>query len=480
MEFFLNLISPLENYDISNVLYNFLIALPASTLAGVIIFFGLLTFKKLQSKEYRLYISLSFVLIIAVTSSLYNIGVNSDTLVAVYSEWLHLIVRWLHIIFGVAWIGTSFYFNWLDSRLERDDPNFKHLDGYLWSVHSGGFYRIEKLKGPPETLPKVLHWFKWEAYATWISGFVLLILVYYFNASSMMLKNDGFQLTPTTAIIISLLLLIGSWFLYDFLCKKIEDDKQELLVLTGFVLFVLFSYFLTKIYGSRAAYIHVGAIIGTLMAANVFRVIIPAQKNLVSSAENKQKPNLQLSIDAKNRSIHNNYFTLPVLFIMISSHFPFTYGAVNNWLILVILSIAGILTRHYFNLRNKKQYKVWILPSAALIMFFLMIFSSLSIFDNDKKQISSSLELVNFNEVQNIIKYRCGTCHAKNPTFEGIEAAPKGVIYDTANDILKNIKLIKAQAVDSDIMPPGNLTGITNNEREKLRIWIEQGANINN
>ena len=480
MEFFLNLISPLEKYDISNVLYNFLIALPASTLAGVIIFFGLLTFKKLQSKEYRLYISLSFVLIIAVTSSLYNIGVNSDTLVAVYSEWLHLIVRWLHIIFGVAWIGTSFYFNWLDSRLERDDPNFKHLDGYLWSVHSGGFYRIEKLKGPPETLPKVLHWFKWEAYATWISGFVLLILVYYFNASSMMLKNDGFQLTPTTAIIISLLLLIGSWFLYDFLCKKIEDDKQELLVLTGFVLFVLFSYFLTKIYGSRAAYIHVGAIIGTLMAANVFRVIIPAQKNLVSSAENKQKPNLQLSIDAKNRSIHNNYFTLPVLFIMISSHFPFTYGAVNNWLILVILSIAGILTRHYFNLRNKKQYKVWILPSAALIMFFLMIFSSLSIFDNDKKQISSSLELVNFNEVQNIIKYRCGTCHAKNPTFEGIESAPKGVIYDTANDILKNIKLIKAQAVDSDIMPPGNLTGITNNEREKLRIWIEQGANINN
>ncbi len=480
MEFFLNLKPPLENYDILNVLYNFLIALPASTLAGVIIFFGLLIFKKLQSKEYRLYISLSFVLIIAVTSSLYNIGVNSDTLVVVYSEWLHLIVRWLHIIFGVAWIGTSFYFNWLDSRLERDDPNFKHLDGYLWSVHSGGFYRIEKLKGPPETLPKVLHWFKWEAYATWISGFVLLILVYYFNASSMMLKNDGFQLTPTTAIIISLLLLIGSWFLYDFLCKKIEDDKQQLLVLTGFVLFVLFSYFLTKIYGSRAAYIHVGAIIGTLMAANVFRVIIPAQKNLVSSAENKQKPNLQLSIDAKNRSIHNNYFTLPVLFIMISSHFPFTYGAVNNWLILVILSIAGILTRHYFNLRNKKQYKVWILPSAALIMFFLMIFSSLSIFDNDKKQISSSLELVNFNEVQNIIKYRCGTCHAKNPTFEGIESAPKGVIYDTANDILKNIKLIKAQAVDSDIMPPGNLTGITNNEREKLRIWIEQGANINN
>ena len=480
MNFFLELIAPLENYDFSNFLHNLVLALPASVLAGVIIFFLLLAFKKLQSREYRLYICIAFILVIAVTSSLYNIGVKTGTLFAVYTEWLHLIVRWTHIIFGVAWIGTSFYFNWLDSRLERDDPDFKHLDGYLWSVHSGGFYRIEKLKGPPEKLPKVLHWFKWEAYATWISGFVLLIIVYYFNASSMMLKNDGFTLTPGIAILISISLLIGSWFIYDFICKNIEENKQELLVTIGFILFVFLSYFLTKIYGSRAAYIHVGAIIGTIMAANVFRVIIPAQKNLVSSAETKQKPNLQLSIDAKNRSIHNNYFTLPVLFIMISSHFSFTYGAVNNWLILVVLSLAGILTRHYFNLRNKKQYKVWILPSAALIMFFLMIFSSLSIFDNDKKQISASLELVSFNEVQNIIKYRCGTCHAKNPTFEGIEVAPKGVIYDSANDIIKNLKLIQAQAIDAEIMPPNNLTGITNQEREKLRIWIEQGANINN
>ncbi|MDC1296601.1 urate hydroxylase PuuD [Alphaproteobacteria bacterium] len=480
MDFILKLIAPLENYDFSNFLHNFVLAIPASVLAGIIIFFLLLAFKKLQSKEYRLYISLSFILIIAVTSSLHNIGVKTDTLFAVYTEWLHLIVRWAHIIFGVAWIGTSFYFNWLDSRLERDDPDFKHLDGYLWSVHSGGFYRIEKLKGPPESLPKVLHWFKWEAYATWISGFVLMILVYYFNTSSMMLKSDGYNLTPSLAIALSLSLLFGSWFLYDFICKNIDENKQELLVIIGFVIFVLFSYFLTEIYGSRAAYIHVGAIIGTIMAANVFRVIIPAQKNLVTSAENKQKPNLQLSIDAKNRSIHNNYFTLPVLFIMISSHFSFTYGAVNNWLILVILSLAGILTRHYFNLRNKKKYKVWILPSAALMMFFLMVFSSLSIFDNDKKQVSSSLELVSFNEVQNIIKYRCGTCHAKNPTFEGIEVAPKGVIYDTTNDIIKNLKLIQAQAIDSEIMPPNNLTGITNQERQKLRIWIEQGANINN
>ena len=480
MDFFLKLIAHLENYDFSNFLHNFFLALPASVLAGVIIFFLLLAFKKLQSKEYRLYISIALILMIAVTSSLYNIGVKTDTLFAIYTEWLHLIVRWAHIIFGVAWIGTSFYFNWLDSRLERDDPNFKHLDGYLWSVHSGGFYRIEKLKGPPNKLPKVLHWFKWEAYATWISGFVLLVLVYYLNASSMMLGSGSIQLSPLASIVISILLLLGSWFLYDFICKNSSKGSLQTLVIIGFSIFVIMSYLLTHIYGSRAAYIHVGAIIGTLMAANVFRVIIPAQKNLVHAAEYNQKPDLNLSLEAKNRSIHNNYFTLPVLFIMISSHFSFTYGAENNWLILVVLSLAGILTRHYFNLRNKKQYKVWILPSAALIMFFLMIFSSLSIFDNDKKQISASLELVSFNEVQNIIKYRCGTCHAKNPTFEGIEVAPKGVIYDTPNDIIKNVKLIQAQAIDSEIMPPNNLTGITNQEREKLRIWIEQGANINN
>ena len=480
MELFLKIVSPIESYDFQTFSHNLLLTLPASSLIGLILFFVLGAFVGFKSKEQRIYIVGATTIVISFTAAFYNLGVPLETLISVYSEWLHLIVRWVHIIVGVAWIGTSFYFNWLDSRLERDDPDFKHLDGYLWSVHSGGFYRIEKLKGPPKKLPKVLHWFKWEAYATWISGFVLLILVYYLNASSMMLGGSGIELTPLQAIIISIVLLIGSWILYDYLCKNVLKNNEQILIGVGFLLFVILSYFLTQIYGSRAAYIHVGAIIGTIMAANVFRVIIPAQKNLVTSAENNVTPNLNLSIEAKNRSIHNNYFTLPVLFIMISSHFSFTYGAVNNWLILAFISIAGILTRHYFNLRNKKQYKFWILPFAGLIMFFLMTLSSLSIFEKKDVDASISLELVSFNEVQNIIKYRCGTCHAKNPTYEGIEAAPKGVVYDTAQDIINNLKLIKAQAIDAEIMPPNNLTGITKNEREMLRVWIEQGANTNN
>ncbi|MDC6447844.1 urate hydroxylase PuuD [Alphaproteobacteria bacterium] len=480
MELFLKFVAPIQSYDFGNFIHNLFLSLPASILVGIILFFILGSIPKLKSKEYRFYIVFVSTIILSFTIALYNLGISFETLLAIYSEWLHLIVRWVHIIVGVAWIGTSFYFNWLDSRLERDDPNFKHLDGYLWSVHSGGFYRIEKLKGPPKKLPEVLHWFKWEAYATWISGFVLLVLVYYLNASSMMLGNGSIQLSPLASIVISILLLLGSWFLYDFICKSSSENSQQTLVVIGFLIFVIMSYLLTHIYGSRAAYIHVGAIIGTLMAANVFRVIIPAQKNLVHSAEYNQKPDLSLSLEAKNRSIHNNYFTLPVLFIMISSHFSFTYGASYNWLILIIISIAGILTRHYFNLRNKKQYKVWILPSAALIMFLLMIVSSLSILEKKEPIMSSSVQLVKFNEVQNIIKYRCGTCHAKNPTYEGMEVAPKGVIYDTADDIIKNLKLIKAQALDAEIMPPNNITGITNSERNLLRIWIQQGANINN
>ena len=480
MKNFIQLISINTTFDLNSFSHSLILAIPSSFLIGVILYFVLSSINSLQSKSYRLWISGAFVFILSISIAFYNLGVPLETLFVIYSDWLHLIVRWIHIIVGVAWIGTSFYFNWLDSRLVRDDPLHKDIDGYLWSVHSGGFYRIEKLKGPPEKLPKVLHWFKWEAYTTWISGFALMVIVYYLNASSMMLNNSGYINNSYQAIFISLIFIFFSWFIYDFLCKNFKSEEQSLFVITGFLITFFFSYILSQIFGSRAAYIHVGAIIGTIMAANVFKIIIPAQKNLVLAAENKTDPDLNLSIEAKNRSIHNNYFTLPVLFIMISSHFSFTYGNNYNWIMLAIISIAGALTRHYFNLRNREQYKVWILPTAAMLMFLLMIISSLPILKkkNDIQLVSN--EVITFTEVNNIIKYRCGVCHAKNPTFEGIETAPKGVIYDTAKDIIKNIKKIKEQAIDSNVMPPNNLTGITQIEREKIRLWIEQGTNINN
>ena len=480
MQNIINLISPNSNFDLMGFNHNLILAAPSCILVGFIFFYILGSINSLKSKIYRIWISGSFTFMLSFTIAFYNLGVPLETLLTVYSDWLHLIIRWIHIIVGVAWIGTSFYFNWLDSSLVRDDPLHQDIDGYLWSVHSGGFYRIEKLKGPPKELPKVLHWFKWEAYSTWISGIALMIIVYYLNANSMMLNDRGIVSTPFQAIFLSLIFIFLSWFIYDFLCNNFQKNNQQIFVLIGFSITVFLSYLLSQIYGSRAAYIHVGAIIGTLMAANVFRVIIPAQKNLVLAAKNNINPNLNLSMEAKNRSIHNNYFTLPVLFIMISSHFSFTYGNNFNWIILTIISLAGALTRHYFNLRNKQQYKVWILPSAAMIMFVLMILTSLSVLEKKEKVVFSINESLKFAEINNIIKYRCGVCHSKNPTFEGIESAPKGVVYDTPNDILKNINKIKAQAIDSNIMPPNNLTGITFTEREKLRLWIEQGSNINN
>ena len=392
-------------------------------------------------------------------------------------DWLDLVVRWIHIIVGIAWIGTSFYFNWLDNRLDREVDNEK-IDGELWSVHSGGFYHINKLKGPPTKFPKELHWFKWEAYSTWISGFALLIIIYYLNAESMMIDKQINEINIFTSIIISITFLIGSWLVYDYLCKSSLINNKILFLILCFSLATIASYSLTKIYGSRAAYIHVGACIGTIMAANVFYVIIPSQKNMVNAALANEKPDLNKGLAAKTRSIHNNYLTLPVLFIMISSHFSFTYGHKYNWLILTIISVIGASVRHYFNLRNQKKYNVWILPTAAFGLICLMLYVSIPKINT--KIDKDNLEIVNFNEANNIIQYRCGVCHAQNPTFEGFDDAPKGVIFDNPEDIINNLSTIKVQAIDSDIMPPGNMTGMTEAERNKLKIWIESGANINN
>ena len=393
-------------------------------------------------------------------------------------DWLNLIVRWIHVIVGIAWIGTSFYFNWLDSRLDREIDK-ENIEGELWSVHSGGFYNIHKLKEPPKKFPKELHWFKWEAYTTWISGFVLLIIVYYLNAEGLMIDKNINDITPLTAIIISIIFLITSWFVYDLLCKSKLINQTALFTTICFIISVIVCYFLTKIYGSRAAYIHVGAGLGTIMALNVFRVIIPSQKNMVNAALSNQKPDLTMGISAKTRSIHNNYMTLPVLFIMISAHYPFTYGHKYNWLILALISIIGALVRHYFNLRNQKQYKPWILPVAAIGMLLLIFYTALPKIISNQDNIISSSEQISFVEINNIIKYRCGVCHAKNPTFDGIESPPKGIVYDSPQDILKNLSLIQAQAIDSDAMPPGNMTGITQQEREKILLWIQQGTSIN-
>lgn len=293
------------------------------------------------------------------------------------AEWLNLLVRWIHFIVGVAWIGASFYFNWLENHLNRNRPLEKGIDGNLWAVHGGGFYHLKKFENGPDKLPEVLHWFKWEAYMTWVSGFTLLCIVYYYNAQAMMIDSTK-SITPISAVILGIGSLVVSWVLYDQLCKSALKQKPIVLGLVIFLFLALLAFFLSQVLSSRAAYIHVGAAIGTMMAANVFFVIIPAQKELVKALSENRIPDAIYGANGLLRSRHNNYLTLPVLFIMISNHFPSTYGNHYNWLVLIAVSIVGVLARHYYNIRHVGGFlggakAIWMLPTALFGFIMIML-----------------------------------------------------------------------------------------------------------
>ena len=266
------------------------------------------------------------------------------------AEWLNLLVRWIHFIVGVAWIGASFYFNWLENHLDRKSPQKEGIAGDLWAVHGGGFYHLEKFKNGPDKLPEVLHWFKWEAYMTWVSGLTLMCIVYYYNAQAMMLDPSKSSISPMMAVLIGIASLVVSWVVYDLLCKSSLKEKPLILGVVIFIYLALLAFLLTQFLSARAAYIHVGAAIGTIMAANVFFVIIPGQKELVKALSENRIPDPNYGASGLLRSRHNNYLTLPVLFMMISSHFPSTYGNSYSWLVLIAISLVGVLARHYYNI----------------------------------------------------------------------------------------------------------------------------------
>ena len=277
-------------------------------------------------------------------------------------EWLNIVIRWMHFIFGIAWIGASFYFVFLENALNRSKDVRDELAGNLWAIHGGGFYYLEKYKVAPKTIPKHLHWFKYEAYFTWLSGFCLLFVVYYFNASALLIDKNVLNISALAGIGIGVGSFVVAWLLYDLLCKSILIKKEFWFALIGFALAVGFAYFYSRVFSSRAAYIHFGAMIGSIMVANVFFVIIPSQKEMVKAARQGKPLNPQLGKNALTRSLHNNYFTLPVLFVMISNHFPSTFGYKYPWLVLAIISLGAAGVKHYLNLREKGQLTVWVIP----------------------------------------------------------------------------------------------------------------------
>ena len=382
--------------------------------------------------------------------------------------WLSLLVRWSHFIVGVAWIGASFYFNWLENHLQRQNRP-EGTAGDLWAVHGGGFYYLKKFAVAPGELPPNLHWFKWEAYMTWLSGMALLIVVFYWNAQTYMLDPQVSGITSMTAIAIGILSLLTSWIVYDLLCCSDLSRHEGLLAGLIFAWFVLLAWTLSTWLSGRAAYIHVGAAIGTIMVANVFRVIIPAQKDLVNAVTENHNPDASKGRRALQRSRHNNYLTLPVLFLMISSHYPASYGHQQNWLVLVLFSLAAVAIRHYFNIRHLPGFRAWpLIPAFGLLASLVFITAPAP-----PDQGSVSTTAAQTSEIYAIIEARCTNCHARVPAFEGFTSAPLGVELDSSQKLIQHAQMIYQTVVISRVMPLGNLTQMTDAERQRVASWFE-------
>jgi uncharacterized membrane protein len=393
-------------------------------------------------------------------------------------EWMNMLVRWLHVITGIAWIGASFYFVWLDNSLRPPAPGSelanKGVAGELWAVHGGGFYNPQKYLVAPAELPKELHWFKWEAYSTWLSGFALLTIVYYFNAQAMMVDRSVAALSSWQAVGIGLGSLVAGWIVYDLLCRS-KLGKHDLAF--GAVIFAFLSgaaWVLTHSLGGRAAYIHVGAMIGTIMVANVAMVIIPGQRRMVNAMIAGQTPDPIYGIRGKQRSVHNNYFTLPVLFIMISNHFAMTWRHAHAWAVLAAIMLAGVFIRHFFNLRHKGRVE-WRYPAVGVLLL-LAVAVAIAPAPPAAAPAANANAGAQFAAVQGIIRQRCVSCHAAHPTQAGFASAPAGVMLDDPHGISQNAARIYQQAVQLKAMPLANMTNMTDAERAQVAAWFESGA----
>jgi len=384
--------------------------------------------------------------------------------------WLSLLLRWSHFIFGVAWIGASFYFNWLENHLQRQNQP-EGIAGDLWAVHGGGFYHLEKYTVAPRELPASLHWFKWEAYATWLSGMALLITVFYWNAQTYMLDPQVSGISAATAIGIGVLSLFSSWIVYDLLCCSNLSRREWLLALLIFAWFVILAWSLSTWLSGRAAYIHVGAAIGTIMVANVFRVIIPAQKDMVNAVTQNRVPDASKGRRALQRSRHNNYFTLPVLFIMISGHYPATYAHPHNWLVLLVFSLAAVAIRHYFNIRHLPGFRAWPLIPAALLLTCVIFITAPE--PAPVYRDTASTAAPTGGDVFTIIETRCTGCHARVPTLAGFTSPPLGVELDSPQKLMQHAERVYQTAVVTRAMPLANLTQMTDTERQLLARWFK-------
>ncbi len=393
-------------------------------------------------------------------------------------DWANLLLRWAHVIVAIAWIGSSFYFVWLDNSLTPPtDPKLKEqgVGGELWAVHGGGFYNPQKYLGAPPTLPDELHWFKWEAYSTWLTGFLLLSTLYYLQAGSYMLDAGKLLQSPQAAVLTGLATLGGGWLVYDLLCRWLFGRSQLLfaVIYGGFVLAVAWG--LDQLLAGRAMFLHIGAMLGTTMAANVFFWIIPGQKQMVAAMQRGEAPDPVHGLRGKQRSVHNNYLTLPVLFAMISNHYAFTYHAPHAWLVLGGILLAAVLIRHFFNLRHKGQL-AWRYPLAggALLLTVLWWIAPAAPQTSANTTVPVAVQAPTLAQVQAVLQARCTACHSAAPTL--MPSAPAGLLLDNDAAIRAAAPRIYQQVVQLKAMPLGNVTHITDAERALIAQWYQAGA----
>ena len=388
--------------------------------------------------------------------------------------WSEMIVRWVHVIAGVAWIGSSFYFIALDLSLKPGKELPKEANGQAWQVHGGGFYNMVKYLVAPKKMPEELTWFKWEAYSTWISGMALMSLVYYGSASLYMIDLEVLDITQSQAVFLSLGGIVIGWIIYDGLCRSPLGKNDLILALAGLVFLVLLSFIYTQVFSHRGAFMQMGVTIGTMMVANVAMVIIPGQKKVVQALKAGDDPNPIYGVRGKQRSLHNNYLTLPVIFVMIGGHYPIIFATEYSWLILGLILIIGALIRHFFNTKHKglpAPYWTWLVASILALCSVLLSYAGAP--NNNVYEVSNlnmTKEEIHKTAVELVIE-RCSSCHAREPLWEGLAFAPKGIHLETEEEVLKMANEIYWQSAASWAMPPGNIIWLEDEERVLLSEW---------
>lgn len=399
---------------------------------------------------------------------------------AIMGAWAEFALRWLHVITAIAWIGSSFYFIALDLGLRKREGLPEGAHGEEWQVHGGGFYHIQKYLVAPAQMPEHLTWFKWESYATWMSGFALLAVVYYLGAEFYLIDPNVMDLAVWQAIAISAGSLVFGWYAYHFLCNAFVNSNQTLLMVALFAVLVGMSYFYTSVFTGRAAMLHLGAFTATIMSANVFLLIIPNQKIVVADLIAGRKPDPKYGKIAKQRSTHNNYLTLPVIFLMLSNHYPLAFGTQYTWIIASLVFLMGVTIRHYFNSNHARTGNPTWTWAVTAVIFILIMWLSIAPAMRSEEQVSDlsgrAAQLAaapDFADVHSIVAGRCSMCHAEQPVYPGINWAPRGLMLETEAQVARAATLIYLQSARSHAMPPANLSWMEDDERALIRRWYQ-------